>query len=545
MKRPATTRGFQGKAWKGALAALALLLSMAGCADKEPTASVEGEPLTQEAQAGSSEKGTDQSAEQGSQPEESKEVEQPLSEEAIYLFNAIKGWEFDFESGAGGWNTTLQVDEKGCFEGQYHDSDMGDQGEGYANGTMYLSNFTGRFTEVKKISDYVYEAKVEDLTYAAESGTTEIIDGVRYVYSEGYGISGTDKVSIYLPGAKISELPSGYMSWVDPLYFGVYVYGDYYRDYPEELPFCGIYNIAQQNGFTSLNVSGKNATFIVNKASFPGLKSVRRDLKEDGTYFCVDANDLGTYSVTNLCYRASKQFNLFDGQEEFVNDCISHLTEGKPASDVYYLDWSFADSTPDVIYMNGQLTYMVGWTCGSNEDTRYYVARMTTLGNYVYAYGISYSAFDEFMYGEAGSFLLSSLTFSGDASRLSTESKEKAVRKVHAVVINNGSDPSRILADEVIWVGPGDEDLIAQYHLTDDDMANDYAILGVDGVYKEYQLSEACPIYVQYPEEGPFWELQSKSGFHKKLTDGTYAYLMELYLDENDVVTFLYEPFRP
>ena len=70
-------------------------------------------------------------------------------------------------------------------------------------------------------------------------------------------------------------------------------------------------------------------------------------------------------------------------------------------------------------------------------------------------------------------------------------------------------------------------------------------VIGLDGNYKEYRLSANCPIYIQYPEEGPFEGLCDQARFHKKLTDDTYDYLMELYLDENDVVTFAYEPFRP
>lgn len=544
MKRSVMT-GFSKKLWKSTLAALILLISLTGCGEKKPASSLEGDPISKESQTESENDLTKESTDEGTSPVETQVTENKLSEDAAYLFSVIKGWEFDFESGAGAWATTLQVDESGNFSGQYHDSDMGDVGEGYANGTLYLSSFTGRFTDVNKISDCIYEAKVEDLSYEEAPGTTKIVDGVRQIYSEAYGISGTDVVNLYIPGAKIAELPGEYVSWIEYLNFGVYVFGDYYLDFPEELPFCGIYNPAEQRGFFSENVSGKNSTFVVNEVSFPGLKSIRRDLNSDGTYYYVDANDLGTYKVTNLCYRSSKQFNLYDQQEEFVNDCISHFTEGKQANDVYWLDWSFADSTPDVIYLNGRTTFMAGWTCGSNEDVRYYVARMTVMGNYVYVYGFDCSEWDEYLRGEAGSFLLSSLTFSGDSSRLSSESEDNVARKIYAVVINNGSDSSRILADEVIWVGLGDEDLMEQYHLTDDDMMNDYAIIGEDGNYKEYQLSADCPIYVQYPEEGPFWELQSKNNFHVKLTVGNYAYLMVLYLDANDVVTFAYEPFRP
>ncbi|MBP5282297.1 MAG: hypothetical protein J6Z22_07330, partial [Lachnospiraceae bacterium] len=242
------------------------------------------------------------------------------------------------------------------------------------------------------------------------------------------------------------------------------------------------------------------------------------------------------------CY---KQTNGQADTETFINDVISHFVEGKSYADLYYLDYSFADSTPDMIYMNGNLTYMAGWTCGTNEDLRYYVARMTTIGDYVYAYGHSSSEYDELMHGEAGGLYLSSLTTTGDPAKISSAGEDKVARTIHAVVTFNGADVSNILADEVVFIGLGDEDLMAQYGLTYDDMPNDYAVVGNDGVYKEYRLSENCPIYVQYPAEGPFQKLCDKARFHNKLTDNTYVYLMELFLDENGIVTFMYEPYRP
>ena len=534
------------------LSALLLSVSLAGCADKG-SAAKESEADVRPEVGESAERKEAQDPEglendelRGEADASGKDGKAGLSEDAAYLFDVIRGWTFCFESGAGGWDTTLTVDAEGNFNGLFHDSDMGDTGEGYDYGTLYQCTFHGRFTDVTKKSQYVYEAKVEGLAYDRNEGETEIIDQVRHVYSNAYGISGAETVEIYLPGAKVADLPEGYMSWIQPLHFGVYALDHFYWDIPEELPFCGIYNPAEQDGFFSDNVEGKNSVYLVNKASFPGLRSVRRDLNADGTYFYEDVAEDGTYAVRSLCYRDEQDFSFYDGREEqFVKDCISHLLEGAEARDVYYLDSSFRDSTPDMTCINGHTSYMAGWTVGSNEDTRYYVARMTKLGSYIYVYGYSGSEYDEYLHGEAGAFLLSSLTFSGNQDRISSASTENVVRKVHAVVINRGTDPMSIYADEVIWVGSGDEALIEKYHLTEEDLTNDYAIVGIDGNYKEYQLSDRCPIYIQYPEEGPFWELQGKGAFHKKLAGGTYDYLMELYLDENDNVTFLYEPYRP
>ena len=530
---------------KGMTGALMLALLLGGCKGAEEKGSGEGtEPvyLSSEQNGGIEEKAPD-----GQIPGESPKPEAPeLSQEAKELFSVIEGWKFTFESGAGAWDTTLTVNAKGEFGGEYHDSDLGDTGEGYDNGTLYLSQFTGRFTDVKKISNYVYEAKVTELTYAEEPEKVQIVDGVRRIFSVANGIAGTERVRFYLPGAELATLPREYVEWVEGD-FGAYVFGKYYRDYPEELPFCGLYNPEEKYGFYSENLGEKNSLFLVNKASFPGLTPDRRELKADGTYDYGDVSADGSYYVYSLCYRAPKESEGTFGRnaKEVAEDAISHVTKGQEARDVYYIDDSFADSFPAAVFINGWNAYMANWTVGDKEDTRYYVARMAVRGNFVYVYGYSAGERDDLLHGEAGGFFLSSLTFSGNPERLEPESTGRVAKKICAAVIHSGSDATRILADEVVWVDLEDDELMAKYHLTEEDMVDDYAIVGMDGNYKEYHFSENCPIYVQFPEEGPFQELCSLTRFHGKLTEGTYAYLMELYLDENDNVTFAYEPFRP
>ena len=56
------------------------------------------------------------------------------SQEEGFSFDDVSHLEFWFGSGVGAWCTTLQIQPDGSFEGQYHDSDMGDTGDGYPNG---------------------------------------------------------------------------------------------------------------------------------------------------------------------------------------------------------------------------------------------------------------------------------------------------------------------------------------------------------------------------------------------------------------------------
>ena len=49
--------------------------------------------------------------------------------------------EFELSSGAGGWATILKLNKDGTFTGQYYDSDLGDTGEDYPNGTVHFCTF--------------------------------------------------------------------------------------------------------------------------------------------------------------------------------------------------------------------------------------------------------------------------------------------------------------------------------------------------------------------------------------------------------------------
>lgn len=161
-------------------------------------------------------------------------------------FEDLEDYQFYFLSGAGGWRTTLNVDADGKFDGVYSDSEMGSTGEGYPNGTYYYCEFVGTFSNLTQVNDYTYSVEIEELSTIKEPGTNEIIDEVLYEYSTPYGIDGTEELLIFLPGAPISELPEEYMNWVRNA-----------LDDPnaKTLPFYGLYNEKEQNGFYSYNVS--------------------------------------------------------------------------------------------------------------------------------------------------------------------------------------------------------------------------------------------------------------------------------------------------
>lgn len=112
------------------------------------------------------------------------------------------GMEMIFSSGVGAWRTYLTLDPDGSFTGEYTDSDAGDTGEDYPNGTQYICQFHGSFGEIKQMSDTFYSLVLKELV--TDTGHPEgeewIEEGVRYVSSAPYGLDGEDGETLK-PGA--------------------------------------------------------------------------------------------------------------------------------------------------------------------------------------------------------------------------------------------------------------------------------------------------------------------------------------------------------
>ena len=197
-------------------------------------------------------------------------IDSTISAADTFDFKAFENLEFYFASGAGGWRTFLNIEEDGSFFGEYSDSDMGSTGEGYPNGTYYYCKFNGKFTEAVKVNDYTYSMKIEEISCVNEPETSEIIDGILYYYATPYGMEGAEEVLIYLPGAPIAELPEEYLNWVC---------NDMVDPDAVELSFYGLYNVTEQNGFSSYDTSGRIEDMIA--ASEEWALTIRASLEHD------------------------------------------------------------------------------------------------------------------------------------------------------------------------------------------------------------------------------------------------------------------------
>lgn len=150
------------------------------------------------------------------QPEEISDGAEadPLEEAADLTFADLSKLQFEFSSGAGAWAEEFTIEKDGSLRGSFSDSDMGDIGDGYPNGTTYCSSYTGHFTDLQQINEYTYEMKLADISYVDTVGTEEIYDEMRYVYVGAYCLGENDTFKVYLPGTPISELSELEYSWI-------------------------------------------------------------------------------------------------------------------------------------------------------------------------------------------------------------------------------------------------------------------------------------------------------------------------------------------
>ena len=232
--------------------------------------SILGCGISQEKESGERDNG-DAVREQESSEKENSSMETVESTEEEFSFASLKNLRFCFSSGAGAWGTTMVVREDGTFSGEYSDSDMGDTGDGYPAGTMYLCNFTGRFTEPEKVNAYTYSTEIQELNCGKEPGTEEIKGDILYKYSTPYGLEEAKNILIYLPGAPLSELSQDFRGWV----------GYYELSGTEEtvLPFYALNNESLQQGFSSYDIreNWENAIQSVSERSEELENSITND----------------------------------------------------------------------------------------------------------------------------------------------------------------------------------------------------------------------------------------------------------------------------
>lgn len=139
------------------------------------------------------------------------------AEPADPVFGALAGLEWSFSSGVGGWSTELYIQADGSFTGVFHDSEMGETGEDYPQGTLYGCTFLGRLALMEQADENAQRLRVEALALDEGQVPEAIEDGIRYVTTDPYGISEGDELVLYRPGTPLSVLSEDMLFWAHAL----------------------------------------------------------------------------------------------------------------------------------------------------------------------------------------------------------------------------------------------------------------------------------------------------------------------------------------
>ena len=171
----------------------------------------------------------------------------PANFTAESIFGALSGTNFRFESGVGAWYSELTFANDGVFMGSFHDSDMGDTGDGYPHGTIYVSEFSGKFEVANIINGNSVTLRLVESTTAEPKGKEWIEDQLRYIASDPYGIAGGEEFILYFPGTPMSELTDDGRQW----YKMPRALSD--SELPQTLPCYGLYNVNEGDAFFSFD----------------------------------------------------------------------------------------------------------------------------------------------------------------------------------------------------------------------------------------------------------------------------------------------------
>ena len=144
-----------------------------------------------------------------------------------------------YASGAGGWRTELTLNADGTFSGSYTDSELGETGVDYPNGTLYYCNFSGCFDVISENDDHTYALELSVFSADAKAGESEIRDGIRYLSADAPGLSGLSFV-LGAPEASASMLGEfPVFSWP----------GNLQNPVPETLSCWALYNVSEDCAF--------------------------------------------------------------------------------------------------------------------------------------------------------------------------------------------------------------------------------------------------------------------------------------------------------
>lgn len=265
--------------------------------------------------------------------------------EAKDLFDQINGQTFDFASGVGGWNTELTVGENGSFTGNFHDSEMGETGDDYPNGTVYGCSFHGQFTDPLMTDEYTWTVKIA--VEMDEGQVPEAIeDGTRYVTSAPYGVEKAQTVTVFLPGMPVDRLPEGFLFW------------SHLQEIAPDaktIPYYAIWSEADEAGFISGFVSEPSDISGLEETS--GFSSdIKGEIKNGAYVLSVKQNRSGEWHADEMAQDNSvvkldavgTDNGLFTARYEPAGDgevtvTLRHFSEHNTCDEIHTFDLMVKD----------------------------------------------------------------------------------------------------------------------------------------------------------------------------------------------------------
>ena len=160
------------------------------------------------------------------------------------FFAQFNGMDWSYSSGVGGWSTDMQILPDGSFSGTFHDSEMGDIGENYPDGTMYVASFSGKFSLVGQVNDNARKLRVEELKENDASGVETVEDGIRYITTSSYGLSEGDEMLLFRPGTPLDSFTDDMKMWAHVFDAG--------ENAPDTLQDWFLYSEKNDSGFVGI-----------------------------------------------------------------------------------------------------------------------------------------------------------------------------------------------------------------------------------------------------------------------------------------------------
>ena len=268
--------------------------------------------------------------------QENTEAEKKAAAAEEFSFGELDDLVFYYSSGVGGWFVELNVAPDGSFKGNYHDSEMGESADEYPNGTVYGCLFHGQLEAGGMLDSGAVELTVASVEMDEGQLDEVIEDGIRYVTVAPAGLKAGESLELFRPGYPVEELPEGYLFWS---------HLNMLDEKPEELPFYGIYNAAEDSGFTG-------------EQKYTGLANPWSETDENGFMQTVGISLNLPEGAEDVSWRVLKENGLgeliftLDGQEYTARVCSSGVWED--ISGLFYNQWDSEESCK-VDYCEGTL----------------------------------------------------------------------------------------------------------------------------------------------------------------------------------------------